>query len=73
MYRGYSVFFFNFPLYIVGVFFQSPAWYSVFSCRGTRYIVGKHMWWIVVEIRRGKHDGTSWFGTQHMYMCIKGY
>jgi hypothetical protein len=26
------------------------------------------MWWIVVEIRRGKHDSTSWIGTQHMHI-----
>jgi hypothetical protein len=24
------------------------------------------MWWIVVEIRHGKHDSTPWIGTQQM-------
>ena len=39
-----------------------------FFRRGTRYIVGAHdMWWIVVEIYRGKHDSTSWISTQHTY------
>jgi len=41
---------------------------------GTRYIVGTHdMWWIVVEIRRGKHDSTSWIDTQHTYILCNRF
>ena len=31
------------------------------------------MWWIVVEIRRVEHDGTSRFGTQHMYILCNRF
>jgi hypothetical protein len=40
---------------------------------GTRYTVETHdMWWIVVEIRCGKHDSTSWIGTQQENLKFQG-
>ena len=67
--REHSMFFFTFPTifhYISwACFFNPHRGIACFFRRGTRYIVGTHdMWWIVVDIRRGKHD--DWY-TAHVY------
>ena len=77
IYRVTACFFYifhDFPLHIVGVFFSIPIVVQRVFRRKTRYIVGTHdMWQIVVEIRRGKYDSTSWIGTQHTHILCNRF
>jgi hypothetical protein len=67
-------FFFTFPMIYRGRVFSIPSVVWRVFRRGTRYIVGTHdTWWIVVEIRRGKHDSTSRFGTKHMHILCNRF
>ena len=54
-------------------FFNPQCGIACLQLRNTLYSGNPDMWWIVVEIRRGKHDSTSWIGTEHTYILCNRF